>query len=85
MAAKESKTDKILEYVIKEIMSATDERKREKFILDNKKTIAPMIRLLAQTVTSGGDPSTGQLALNCLLLISCAATERQLDAALTDA
>ncbi|CAG2118194.1 unnamed protein product, partial [Medioppia subpectinata] len=33
----------------------------------------------------GGDPSTGQLALNCLLLVSCAATERQLDAALTDA
>ncbi|CAG2179995.1 unnamed protein product, partial [Oppiella nova] len=53
MTTKETKTDKILEHVIKEIMSTTDERKREKFILDNKKTVEPMVKLLAQTVTSG--------------------------------
>ncbi|CAG2181362.1 unnamed protein product [Oppiella nova] len=44
-----------------------------------------MVKLLAQTVTSGGDHSTAQLALNCILMISCAATDRQYDPLLCEA
>ena len=105
MTSKDSKTDKILEYVIKgkhffsnplvfginsnfvlfsEIMSTTDDRKRESFILKNKKTIEPMVKLLAQTVISGDGDQSSQLGLNCILLISCAATEHQYDKQLCD-
>lgn len=65
-------------------MSTTDELKREKFILDNKKTIEPIVKLLAQTVISGNDDPSSELAVNCLLMISCAATERQYDSLLCD-
>ena len=65
-------------------MSTTEDRKREKFILDNKKIIEPMVKLLAQTVISGNGDQSSQLALSCILMISCAATERQYDKQLCD-
>ncbi|XP_054167167.1 protein HGH1 homolog [Oppia nitens] len=86
MSAKVIKSNKSVEFVIKEIMSTTDDKKREKFIVDNKQTIAPMVKLFAQTVTSGGgDHPTAQLALNCILVVSCAATECRLEPILCEA
>jgi hypothetical protein len=66
-------------------MSTTDPNKRDSFILKNKKTISAITKLLTQTVISGNEDNTSLLSLNCVLMISSAATSSQFEPQLCNA
>ena len=76
--SRKAKIDQIIEKLIEEVASS-DEEKREKFILDNKRSVIQVNKLLQQSIMKdelSDNEASQTMGLNCLLAISSAATSK---------